>query len=80
MKLFKAYDIRGITPDPLNADVAYGVGRATAHFIGAATLAVGRDARRSSPELCDALLRGIRDEGVSVLDLGLISTFPVPLP
>ena len=74
MKLFKAYDIRGTTPDPLDADVAYGIGRATAYFIGADTLVVGRDARRSSPELCASLLRGIRDEGVSVIDLGLVST------
>ena len=74
MKLFKAYDIRGTTPDPLDAEVAYGIGRATAYFIGADTLVVGRDARRSSPELCASLLRGIRDEGVSVIDLGLVST------
>ena len=74
MKLFKAYDVRGTTPDPLNAEVAYGIGRATAHFIGADTLVVGRDARRSSPELCASLLRGIHDEGVSVIDLGLVST------
>lgn len=74
MKLFKAYDVRGTTPDPLNAEVAYGVGRATAHFLGADRLVVGRDARRSSPELCASLLRGIHDEGVSVIDLGLVST------
>jgi phosphomannomutase len=73
-KIFKAYDIRGITPDDLDAEDAYRIGRATARFIGAATLAVGRDARRSSPELFDALVRGINDEGVDVVDLGLVST------
>ena len=73
-KIFKAYDIRGITPDDLDADDAYRIGRATARFIGAATLAVGRDARQSSPELFEALVLGINDEGVDVFDLGLVST------
>ncbi len=74
MGIFKAYDIRGIVPDELDADAAYGIGRATAHHLGATRLAVGRDARTHSPELCDALVRGIRDEGVQVLELGLVST------
>ena len=73
-KIFKAYDIRGVTPDELDAEGAHRIGRATARFIGAATLAVGRDARRSSPELFEALVRGIHDEGVDVADLGLAST------
>jgi phosphomannomutase len=73
-KIFKAYDIRGVTPDELDAEGAHRIGRATARFIGAATLAVGRDARRSSPELFEALVRGIHDEGIDVVDLGLIST------
>ena len=73
-KIFKAYDIRGVTPDELDAEGAYRIGRATARFIGAATLAVGRDARRSSPEMFEALVRGVNDEGVDVVDLGLVST------
>jgi phosphomannomutase len=73
-KIFKAYDIRGITPDELDAETAHRIGRAAARFIGAGTLAVGRDARRSSPEMFEALVRGINDEGVDVIDLGLVST------
>jgi phosphomannomutase len=72
--VFKAYDIRGTFPDQLDAELAYGVGRATARFIGARQLVVGRDARTHSPELRDALVRGITDEGVDVLDLGLVGT------
>ncbi len=71
-KIFKAYDIRGITPDELDAEAAHRIGRAAARFIGATTLAVGRDARRSSPELFEALVRGINDEGVDAVDLGLV--------
>jgi phosphomannomutase len=73
-KIFKAYDIRGVTPDELDAESAHRIGRATARFIGAATLAVGRDARQSSPEMFEALVRGVNDEGVDVVDLGLVST------
>ena len=74
MALFKAYDIRGIVPTELDATKAYGIGRAIAHFIGESPIAVGRDARRHSPELCGALVDGIRDEGIDVLDLGLVAT------
>jgi phosphomannomutase len=72
--IFKAYDIRGVVPDELDPAVAYRVGRATARFLGAGPLVVGRDARSSSPELFRALLRGIGDEGVDVVDLGLVAT------
>jgi phosphomannomutase len=73
-KIFKAYDIRGVTPDDLDTEIAYRIGRATARFIGAATLVVGQDARQSSPELFEALVKGVNDEGVDAIDLGLAST------
>ena len=74
MPIFKAYDIRGIVPSELNPEIAYGVGRATARFLAADRIAVGRDARSHSPEISSALIRGITDEGVSVIDLGLVAT------
>jgi phosphomannomutase len=74
VSIFKAYDVRGVVPDELDADVAYRVGRATAHHLGASLLAVGRDMRRSSPELHTALVRGVTDEGADVVDLGLVTT------
>ncbi|MEE8581474.1 MAG: phosphomannomutase/phosphoglucomutase [Myxococcota bacterium] len=74
MGIFKAYDIRGIVPDQLEPRAAHAIGRATAYHFGATRLVVGRDARVSSPELAAALMRGINDEGVEVLDLGLVST------
>ena len=72
--VFKAYDIRGTVPDQLDAGLSYAIGRATARFVGARRLVVGRDARTHSPELCAALIRGILDEGVSVDDIGLVAT------
>jgi phosphomannomutase len=74
VSIFKAYDIRGTVPDQLDADFAYLIGRSAARFLGAATVAVGRDARSHSPDIRDALVRGVCDEGVDVIDLGLVAT------
>ena len=74
MSIFKAYDIRGVVPDDLTPDLAHGIGRATARFLAAKTLVVGRDARSHSPELTAALVRGINDEGTDAIELGLVST------
>jgi phosphomannomutase len=74
MSIFKAYDIRGVVGDELGTDDAYAIGRATACFLAASPLLLGRDARPSSPALFEALARGVQDEGVDVLDAGLVST------
>lgn len=74
MKIFKAYDIRGTVPDQLDAAIAYRIGRAAARFLAVDRIVVGRDARTHSPELRDALVRGLRDEGANVIDLGLVAT------
>jgi phosphomannomutase len=74
MPIFKAYDVRGVAGTELRAGDVHRIGRAVARWLGGRELAVGRDARPSSPELAAALVRGIRDEGVAVADLGLVST------
>ena len=71
---FKAYDIRGQIPNQLNADVAYRIGNATARFLDAKKIVLGRDIRLSSGELADAVAKGIRDAGAEVLDIGLGGT------
>src|SRR4051812_16141916 len=72
--LFKAYDIRGVFPDELDTDLAYKIGRALVLYLGASDVAVGRDMRLSSPALSGSLIDGIRDQGASVADFGLVST------
>jgi len=72
--IFKAYDIRGVVPDELDAAAARRIGRAAARFLSTPRIAIGRDARRSSPELFEALLAGVVEEGVSVVDLGMVCT------
>jgi phosphomannomutase len=74
IECFKAYDIRGRIPDQLNADIAYRIGNATAAFLGAKRVVIGRDMRLSSPELTDAVAKGLTDAGVEVLDIGLCGT------
>jgi phosphomannomutase len=72
--IFKAYDIRGVVPDQLDADVARSVGAAFARFSGARRILFGRDMRPSGVELTAAFAEGATSHGVDVVDLGLIST------
>ncbi len=71
---FKAYDVRGQIPTQLNDDVAYRIGNATAEFLSAKRIVVGRDMRLSSPELADSVAIGLVEAGVEVLDIGLCGT------
>lgn len=73
-KSFKAYDVRGRIPDELNPEAVYRIGRAYAEFLKPGRVAVGRDIRHSSKEFADALVRGLTDSGVDVVDIGLCGT------
>ena len=75
--IFKAYDIRGITPATINDDVAFALGKAFGAAAWAAnekTVAVGRDGRLSGPALAAALIRGLAASGVDVIDVGMVTT------
>jgi len=74
MSIFKAYDVRGVVPAELDAGDARRIGRAIARHFGARELVVGRDARASSPELTDALIRGVAEDGVDVVEIGQVAT------
>lgn len=73
-RVFKAYDIRGIVPDELNALQFRAIGVAVARFTGAPTVLVARDMRESGIALSAAFALGVRSEGTAVVDLGLAST------
>ncbi len=73
-EIFKAYDVRGIYGENLDEAVAYRIGRAAAQYLRVPDIAVGRDMRNSSPQLAAALLRGITDQGVNAIDLGMTTT------
>ena len=72
--IFKAYDIRGIYPTDINADIAYAIGRAYITFTGAKKVVIGRDMRPHSQQLFEGISKGITDQGADVIDLGLSST------
>ncbi len=72
--LTKRYDVRGIYPTEVNAEVHEAIGRAFAAVIKPKTVAVGMDVRTSGPELKAALIEGLRKSGVDVVDVGLLST------
>ncbi|MET0728560.1 MAG: phosphomannomutase/phosphoglucomutase [Acidimicrobiales bacterium] len=77
--IFKAYDIRGVTPDQLDAAVAGAIGSAFGRFArdeagGATRVVVARDMRDSGVALLAAFADGVQAQGLDVLDLGLAST------
>jgi phosphomannomutase len=77
--VFKAYDIRGITPDQLDAPLARAIGAAFARFAasqpeGGSRVVVARDMRASGVELAQAFADGVMAQGLDVIDLGMAST------
>ena len=74
LSCFKSYDVRGKLGEELNTDIAYKIGRGFAIAMTPGTVVIGYDVRPTSPELAEALTRGLRDEGVDVIDIGLCGT------
>src|SRR5215208_7018854 len=80
--IFKAYDVRGLYGDQIEEDVAYRLGRAFARVLGdleskpvdQLRVGVGRDMRLTAPALTKRYVEGIREEGASVLDAGMVGT------
>ena len=71
---FKAYDIRGKLPHEINSEIAYRVGNATAKYLSAKKMILGRDIRASSKELSESMASGLMDAGVDVIDIGECGT------
>jgi len=74
MGAFHAYDIRGIYNVDFDKDTAYKVGYFLPELLEADKVLVGRDARVSSDEIHEYLLKGITDAGADVYDVGLSTT------
>jgi phosphomannomutase len=80
--IFKAYDIRGLHGEEMDADTAYLVGRSFARVLAELrdkqtdelVVGLGRDMRLSAPEMAAGVRRGFVDEGARVLDAGQIAT------
>jgi phosphomannomutase len=74
--IVKAYDIRGVVGEQLDADLVRRVGAAFARLVGADTtsIVVGHDMRDSSPALAAAFAEGATAQGLDVVSIGLCST------
>ncbi len=79
--VFKAYDVRGVVPDQLNADLVRKMGAAAVQVLGVVdgdkapgAMVVGYDMRPSSPDLAAAFAEGVTSQGADVIDIGLAST------
>lgn len=75
--IFRAYDIRGIVGEGLNAEIMYYLGKSIgseALDIGENCLVLGSDARLSSPEFAEQMKAGILATGCNVIDLGQVPT------
>jgi phosphomannomutase len=74
LNCFKAYDVRGKIPDELNEELVYKIGFAYANVINPKTVVVGCDVRLTSEAFLNALIEGLTDSGVDVLNIGLCGT------
>jgi phosphomannomutase/phosphoglucomutase len=75
--IFREYDIRGIVAQDFNLNDVEKIGRGYATYLaghGGQTCAVGRDCRLSSPDIRQALIQGLVQGGVNVVDVGLCPT------
>ncbi|MCI9232979.1 MAG: phosphomannomutase/phosphoglucomutase [Bacilli bacterium] len=75
--IFREYDLRGVYPDDITEDVAYTLGKSFGTYIkkfGFEKTVVGHDNRLSSPLLAKALIKGILETGIDVINLGLVTT------
>jgi phosphomannomutase len=81
-EIFKAYDIRGLYGEQIDGEVAQQIGRAFAHVLAGLAgkpveqlrVGLGRDMRLSAAELAARYREGLLEEGVHVLDAGMVGT------
>ena len=76
-RIFRAYDIRGVVGQSLDAGVAELIGQAIGSVMaeqGLDAIVVGRDGRLSGPELAQGLIEGLRKAGRNVIDIGMAPT------
>jgi phosphomannomutase len=81
-QIFKAYDIRGLYGDDIDADIAEQLGRAFIRVLadlsgksaGDLRVGLGRDMRLTAPELAERYRQGMVSEGAHVLDAGQVGT------
>lgn len=76
--IFRQYDIRGLVDKDLTEEIAKNIGKAIGTYLKnfGKNIVVGKDNRKSSPKLGEALIEGLLSTGCDVIDVG---TLPTPL-
>jgi phosphomannomutase len=79
--LIKAYDVRGIVPQEFDENISNLIGQAFVVALklrkidgGCGQVVIAHDMRPSGPLLVESFARGVMDQGVDVLHMGLAST------
>lgn len=79
--LIKAYDVRGIVPTDLDENICYLIGQAFVVALklrkadgGCGQVVISHDMRPSGPALVKSFAKGVTEQGVDVLHMGLAST------
>ena len=79
--LIKAYDVRGIVPTDLDEKICYLIGQAFVVALklrkadgGCGQVVIAHDMRPSGPDLVKSFAKGVTEQGVDVLHMGLAST------
>ena len=79
--LIKAYDVRGIVPTDLDENICYLIGQAFVVALklrkadgGCGQVVIAHDMRPSGPDLVKSFAKGVTEQGVDVLHMGLAST------
>ena len=71
---FKAYDIRGVVGENIDADFIESLTHAACDILGIRKAAIGFDARDTSPRLALTALKRATNSGCNVVNLGLCGT------
>lgn len=82
-KIFKAYDVRGIYPGEIDEAAVKAIAKAYVQYLKSQSasrrtnlkiMAVGHDVRLSSPALAQAVIEGLTESGVDVIDIDQVPT------
>lgn len=72
--MFSVSGLRGIVGDDLTPDIIRQYAKLFGEFFRAEKTVIGRDCRPSGPDFRDAVIRGLNEIGVDVIDLGIVPT------
>ncbi|MCA9387006.1 phosphomannomutase, partial [Candidatus Dojkabacteria bacterium] len=77
LNFFKGYDVRGLVNSELNNEVLFKLGIAFSIYLKQKNInecIVGRDGRESSESYQTSFIKGLTQNGINVIDIGLVIT------